>query len=239
MAYNPHPSQKTLRMGHPKTRFAELSLRQGKQGWGKWLVDGEDDVVGRVAICGGVVGDGLRDGAALDVELERLLGEVGKSSEAGLPVAVCADRQIGFAHVHEAVAEQDFDFGVIDGLARAVLDGEIRAAASDSAVNRVNSRWICRGGRAANRQKSDGADYLQGPNSRHYYSHYCHRLLAAFLHEKHTPLEGRLQLCVKRNLMNARNGALRRGGSLREFAMLSSSNVNYLSRMAAESWVCI
>ena len=31
MAYNPHPSQKTLRMGHPKTRFAELSLRQGKQ----------------------------------------------------------------------------------------------------------------------------------------------------------------------------------------------------------------
>src|SRR6185437_12438119 len=127
------------------------------------LVDGENDVVGRVAICGGVVGDGLRDGTALDVELERLLGEVGEPGEAGLPVAVCADRQIGFAHVHEAVAEQDFNLGVIDGLACAICDGEIRAAASDSAVDRGNVRRICRGGCAANRQKGDCADYLQRP----------------------------------------------------------------------------
>src|SRR5579859_7599450 len=131
------------------------------------LVDGEDNVVDRVAICGGVVGDGLRNGAALDVELEGLLGEVGESGEASLAVAVCADLQIGFAHVHEAVAEQDFDFGVIDWLACAVFHREIRAAASDSAVDRGNVRRICSGGRATDRQKSNGADYFQRANSRH------------------------------------------------------------------------
>lgn len=123
-------------------------------------MDGEDDVIGCGAICGGVVGDGLRDGAALDVELEGLLWEVGEAGEEGFAVAVCADRQIGLAHVHEAVAEQDFDLGVVEGLARAVLDCEIRAAASDSAVDRGNVRRICRGGCAANRQKGNGADYL-------------------------------------------------------------------------------
>ena len=54
-------------------------------------MDGEDDVVGCVAICRGVVGDRFRDGAALDVEIEGLLREVGEASEAGFAVAVCAD----------------------------------------------------------------------------------------------------------------------------------------------------
>src|SRR5579872_7094608 len=43
---------------------------------------------------------------------------------------------------------------------------------------------------------------------------------AAFLHEKDTPLEGRLQLCLKRNLMDARDGAVipatREGRSLQK-----------------------
>jgi len=32
MPYNPHPSQKTLRMGHLKTRFAELSFVSKQDG---------------------------------------------------------------------------------------------------------------------------------------------------------------------------------------------------------------
>jgi len=99
------------------------------------LADGEDDVEGGVTLGFGIVGDGLGDVAGLDVKLQRLLGEIGQASDFGFAVAVGADLQVSFAHVHEAVAKLDGDLGVVDGLAVPVADGEIGTAGSDAAVD--------------------------------------------------------------------------------------------------------
>lgn len=98
-------------------------------------MDGEDDIEGCGAGVRRVVGDGFGDGAALDVEVEWLFGEIGQAGEIGLAVAVSADLQISFAHIHETVAQLDGDFSIVDGLVCAVADGEVGGAGAHAAVD--------------------------------------------------------------------------------------------------------
>lgn len=106
------------------------------------LVDGQDDVESGDAIRVGIVGDGFGDGSAFDVKGERLFREIGQAGEVGFAVAVGADLQIGFAHVHETVAELHGDLGVVDGLVFAVANSEIGGADSDAAVDFGDRRGI-------------------------------------------------------------------------------------------------
>lgn len=99
--------------------------------------DGEDDVEVCVALGFGIVCDGFGDGSGLDVKFQRLLREIRQAGNFGLAVAVGADLEIVFAHVHEAVAKLDRNFCVVDGLFVAVEDGEAGAAGADAAVDLV------------------------------------------------------------------------------------------------------
>src|SRR5690242_615198 len=131
------------------------------------LVNSKRDGEGGVAIRRGIVGDGARDCAALDVKCEGLFRVLRQAGEASLAVAVRADFEFGLAHIHEAVFEDDVDLRVVDRLAGAVLYREIGATGADAAVHLWNFRGLGRQCGAADCEKNDCTQDSQGSGSKY------------------------------------------------------------------------
>lgn len=90
------------------------------------------------ASFGGIV-EGFSGAIALaGTEIETLLNAVGKAGEAGFAIDVGVDFEIEFMEAPSAVGDVNFHFGVVDGLAVDVGDGEVGGAGTDAGIEGGN-----------------------------------------------------------------------------------------------------
>src|SRR5579885_3672892 len=150
---------------------------------------GKCDVVGGAARRRRIVGHRMGNGAALDDELKRLLGGFRKTNHARLSVTIRADFDLRLSHTEKTVSNQRADLGIVNWLARSVLDDEIRLAWADLRIDLGNLRSIRDKRHAACRKKNNSSEQLCGAQPEQ--SHLENPPL-----EKDTPLAFALQ-CAK------------------------------------------